>query len=152
MAVFVVFLVLLIVYIVVLRYLFNSPTTWGMEFQTFIYGAMCVLSMPYATYKACHPRVTVFLDTCPPRVRFYLEILYIFIFYLPFLVVLLWFESIVAYESWAIQETSVLSAWGPLLWPIKATIPLGAALVLIQVFSELAKLIIQNQGGNHHEL
>ena len=151
MAVFVVLLVLLIVHEVVRRYFFSSPTIWGLELQLFAYGTICMLSIPYATYKKAHPRVPVLLDKCSPRVRYYLEILYILVFFMPFVGVLVWWDAQVAYRSWFIQERSVLTAWMPLLWPIKATIPLGAALVMVQGFAELMK-IIKNGGGAAHEL
>jgi len=145
MAVFVVFLILLIVHEVALRYIFNAPTIWGLEVQSIIFGTLCMLAIPYATYKGCHPRVTVFLDTCPPRARLYLEIVYIIIFLFPFMVVLLWFESREVYAAWRIGETSTLGAWEPPLWPIKASIPLGAGLVLFQGFAELAKALFKVQ-------
>lgn len=152
MGLFIIALVLLIVYEVTRRYFFHSPTIWGTELQTFIYGATCMLSIPYATYKNSHARVDILLRKCPPRVQFYLEILYIFIFFIPFMAVLVWFETEVAYHSWATGEQSAWSSWQPLLYPIKSAIPAGAALVLIQGFAELAKIIMQNQGGEHHEL
>jgi len=141
MAVFVIVLILAILHEIVRRYFFGMPTIWGWEFQGAIFGAICMLSIPYATYKNLHPRVPIFLDKCSSRVRFYLEILYILIFLVPLMWVLFWFETQTVYGAWRIGEFSTEGGWEPLLWPILLPIPLGAALVLLQSFAELAKII-----------
>lgn len=141
-------LVFLIVFEVIRRYFFNAPTVWGTELQTFMYGALCILCIPYATYTQCHARVDIFLKRFPRKTQLILEIIYIFIFFLPFMLVLLYFEAQVAWESWLIREYSTWSAWQPPLYPVKAIIPVGAAIVLLQCFSELCKVIRKLLGGD----
>ena len=145
MSFIVILLVMLIVFEVVLRYFFKSPTTWGTELQIFLYGTLCMLCISYATYKKSHARVDILLKKFSKKWQYILGILYIFLFSLPFMVILLIFESKVAYHSWLIQEHSTWSPWQPLLYPIKSMIPLGAALFIFQCISDLLKIIANNE-------
>ncbi len=135
-------LVVLIMYEIIMRYFFKSPTVWGTELQTFMYGALCMLCIPYASYKKSHARVDVLLKKLPRKAQLILEIFYTLIFVFPFMLVLLIFESQVAYHSYVIHEYSTLGAWKPILYPVKALIPIGAAFVLLQGISDLCKIIL----------
>ena len=143
MALLCIVLVFLIGLEVVMRYFFRAPTAWGTELQIFMYGAICMLSIPYATYKQSHARVDIFLVKLPPKAQAIVEILYFFLFYLPFFIVLVYFGSKVAYHSWTIREYSTWSAWQPAIYPMRAVIPLAAAFVLLQGVSELTKLVLR---------
>ena len=145
-------LVALIIFEIVMRYFLNSPTIWGTELQTFMYGAMCMLCIPYASYKNSHARVDILLKRLPRKVQLGLEIFYTIIFVFPFMAVLVWFESQVAYHSFTIREYSTLGAWQPALYPVKALIPLGAAFVLLQGVADLCKIILAYRKEGSHEL
>lgn len=146
MALLTIVLVFLIVFEVVLRYCFNAPTVWGTELQTYMYGALCMFCIPYATYTQSHARVDIFLKRFSPKTQLWLEVLYIAIFFFPFMLVLAYFEAKVAYHSWEIREYSVLGAWQPPLYPVRAIIPIGAVLVLLQMLSELCKVLGKLRG------
>ena len=145
-------LVALIMFEIVMRYFLNSPTIWGTELQTFMYGALCMLCIPYASYKNSHARVDILLKKLPRKAQLALEIFYTLIFVFPFMAVLLWCESQVAYHSYTIREYSTLGAWQPALYPVKALIPLGAAFVLLQGLSDLCKIILAYNKEGSHEL
>ena len=49
--------------------------------------------------------------------------------------------SVEAWQAWQIGERSDWSPWRPILYPLKAVIPLTAALMLLQGFSELVKCV-----------
>ncbi len=134
-------LVFFVVLEVVLRYIFNSPTIWGTEFQLFMYGALFMLSQAYTLYRGTHARVDVLLTMLPTRVQHIISAIGYGIFFIPFAVVIFWYGVNFAYGSWMEREISVWSGWAPPIYPIKAIIPLGALMLGIQGLAELARLI-----------
>ena len=61
-AALVIVLVTLMLYDVVLRYLFNAPTIWGNDLNTWLMGASFVLSIAYAMATDSHVRVDLLAD------------------------------------------------------------------------------------------
>ena len=53
----VIVLVVLMLYDVVLRYMFNAPTSWGNDLNAFLMGGSFVLSIAYAMSTDAHVRV-----------------------------------------------------------------------------------------------
>ena len=71
-AVLVIVLVVLMLYDVVLRYVFNAPTIWGNDINTWLMGASFVLSIAYAMSTDSHVRVDLLYDErTRPRIRYF---------------------------------------------------------------------------------
>jgi TRAP-type mannitol/chloroaromatic compound transport system permease small subunit len=51
-----------------------------------------------------------------------------------------------AYRSWQIGEYSNSSIWRPLVWPIKATIPVAVGLLILQSIAELVRALVRLSG------
>ena len=69
-AALVIVLVVLMLYDVVLRYVFNAPTAWGNDLNTWLMGASFVLSIAYAMSTDSHVRVDLLYDRrTRPRIR-----------------------------------------------------------------------------------
>jgi len=62
-------LLLVVVYEVIMRYAFDSPTTWGFELTTFIYGVHYMLGLSYSDVLGGHVKVDIFTITCPSAAR-----------------------------------------------------------------------------------
>lgn len=57
-------------------------------------------------------------------------------------------------HAWSIGERSNLTPWQPILWPLRAVVPLTAALLFLQGISELLKNLWAARTGQllvHHE-
>lgn len=121
---------------VFLRYLFNAPTVWTNEFTQMLFGVYALLSGGHLMAHKGHVNVDILHSKLPPRWRAGVDIFTSVLFFI-FLAALLYFGSSMAYESIERLETSQ-SAWNPPIWPVKAAIPIGTALLLLQ---GLAKLI-----------
>ena len=63
------------------------------------------------------------------------------LFFFPGMAFVLYAGSVEAWQAWQIGERSDWSPWRPVLYPLKAVIPLTAALMLLQGFSELVKCV-----------
>ena len=119
-----------LVYEVVMRYGFNSPTIWAHETSCMLYGAHFILGGAYALRHNAFVNVEVFYIKFPKRVKAIVDLFTWTMFY-AFVGVMLWKSLPWAWESLKVNEFSD-STWGPLLWPIKWTIPIAAVFMLLQ--------------------
>jgi TRAP-type mannitol/chloroaromatic compound transport system permease small subunit len=128
-----------VVYEVVARYAFNAPTIWAFDVTYMLYGAMFMLGAAYALRAGAHIRTDFFYEGWSLRTRGIIDSVAYVAFFFPGIALFLWVgwdEALYAYE---IGEMSEQTPWRPLLWPLKACIPIAAALLLLQGLSELAK-------------
>lgn len=130
----------LLLFEVFLRYLFSSPTSWTNELGQMLFGAYVVLSGGYVMAHRDHVNVDLLYASFGPRTRAWIDIFTSSMFFL-FMAALLYFGSSMGWESIQGLETSY-SAWNPPIWPIKAMIPLGTLLLLLQGIAKLLQDIL----------
>lgn len=131
-------LILALLYEVVARYFFASPTSWAHELGTMLYGSFGILAGAYTHKHRGHVRSEVIYGLFPRKGRALLDILTgllgLIVFCVFFMQV---FEF--ARDSWAIQEVSAKSRWAPPLYPFKSVLPLAAALLILQSLAQLVR-------------
>lgn len=128
-----------VVYEVVARYAFNAPTIWAFDVTYMLYGAMFMLGAAYALRAGAHIRTDFFYEGWSPRTRGIIDSVAYLVFFFPGIALFLWVGWDEAWYAYEIGEMSEQTPWRPLLWPLKACIPLAAAFLLVQGLSELAK-------------
>jgi TRAP-type mannitol/chloroaromatic compound transport system permease small subunit len=129
--------VVVIGYEVVMRYGFGAPTLWGFETIVYLCGVLYLIGGAYTLYRRKHVSIDIFYNLWSPRGRAILDLITFPFFYL-FLGVLLWAGWIRFWGAWTIRETTG-SLWDPPLYPILATIPLGALLLLLQGLADFIR-------------
>jgi len=129
-------LVAVILYEIVARYIFGSPTIWVHETAQMIYGAYVILLGAYVLQRGGHVNVDILYGRFRPRVRAAIDLVTWLLFFY-FCGLLLWKGGEMAWESLLLGETEPTS-FAPPVYPIKMMIPLGAFLILLQ---GLAKFI-----------
>lgn len=129
-ALFIICMMLILLWEVMMRYVFNSPTKWAHETSEFFYGAHLILGGAYALRWRAHVNIDILQRRLSPRRRAIVN-LFTWMSFFVFAVVLLWKGGQLAWTSVVRQEVSQ-SVWAPPLWPVYLTIPLGAALLLLQ--------------------
>lgn len=138
-AVLVIVLVVLMLYDVVLRYVFNAPTIWGNDLNTWLMGASFVLSIAYAMSTDSHVRVDLLYDRrTRPRIRVF-DLVGLTLIILPtvgWVTVGLFDHFMTAYQS---GERSGSGGWNPIVWPFKLVLLLGFAIFTVQVAAEIIK-------------
>ena len=132
-------LVAAVVIEVVARYAFDAPTLWSFDVTYMLYGAMFMLGAAYALRVGAHIRTDFFWERWSLRTRGVIDTVAYVVFFFPGIALFFWVGWGEAWYAYGIGETSEQTPWRPLLWPLKATIPLAAALLLLQGLSELAK-------------
>ncbi len=123
-------------YEVVSRYLFNAPTVWGMELAVLLFGPYFLLGGPYLLHLKGHVALDLVrqrLDSTWQRRMDLVNYPVIVVF----CAILLYFSIPAAWSAWNYKETS-FSAWNPPFWPVKLTVPLALALMMLQALAEWA--------------
>jgi TRAP-type mannitol/chloroaromatic compound transport system permease small subunit len=128
-----------VVYEVVARYAFNAPTAWSFDLSYMLYGAIFMLGAAYALRIGAHIRTDFFWERWSPRTRGIIDAVAYTAFFFPGIALFFWVGWGEAWYAYEIAEVSEQTPWRPLLWPLKACVPLAAALLLLQGISELAK-------------
>jgi len=126
----VLFLTGVILFEIIARYIFKSPTIWAHEVAQMIYGAYVILLGACALKKGVHVNVELVYGKFAPRTRSMVD-LFTWILFFFFCGLILIKGGEMAWDSIRFGETDSTS-FAPPLWPIKMTIPLGALLILLQ--------------------
>jgi len=130
-------LIVVVVYEVIMRYVFNAPTIWAFEATTLIYGCHFILGFAYTHKHDGHVSIDVFEARLPERGRTILRIIVNLLLFIP-TVGLLAFQAVrYAASSWGNWELASTS-WAPPLYPFKTIMAIGFLLLFLQ---GLAKLI-----------
>ena len=129
--------ILITMYEVVMRYVFNSPTVWVNESVQILFGFYFLLGGGYTLLHDGHVRVDVLLQGLKSRGRRFVNILSLVIvmFYLG---VLLYISADTAFDA-SIHLERAESAWAPFIFPVLCAAPVAAALMLLQALVMLAR-------------
>jgi TRAP-type mannitol/chloroaromatic compound transport system permease small subunit len=122
------------------RYLFNTSSNAWLEVQWYLFSVVFLLSAGYTLLKNEHIRIDVVTGRMSRRVQLWIDILGTIFFLFPMTLLILKLSWPMVAESFARNEMSG-DAGGLLRWPVKAMIPLGFGLLLLQGLSELIKKI-----------
>jgi TRAP-type mannitol/chloroaromatic compound transport system permease small subunit len=139
---------------VVSRYALNDPTDWAQEITTMSYGAMFMLGAAYALLKGAHVRTDMLWERFSDRTKGQIDTVAYVVFFFPAIAVLFWITLGDARYAFSINERSNVSAWQPIIWPLRWCIPIACALLLIQGVSEVMKSVHAWRTGRqlvHHE-
>ncbi|HEY1325401.1 MAG TPA: TRAP transporter small permease subunit [Casimicrobiaceae bacterium] len=132
-------------YEVLARYVFNSPTNWVHESMFLMFGMQYMISGAYAYREDQHVRVDVVYSHFSPRGKAIADIV-TSVFFFTFTLTMLWTGYRFAADAVNNGETS-FTEWGIQYWPVKLTIPIGAALIVLQGVSKLIKDIMIVRGS-----
>jgi TRAP-type mannitol/chloroaromatic compound transport system permease small subunit len=128
-----------LVYEVVARYGFNSPTLWAYDMTYMLYGSHFMLGAAYTLARQGHIRTDFFYRLWSPRWQGTVDAaLYAFLFF-PAMSFFLWDSSDFAMVSWIRQEVGISSPWSPPIYPFKTVMPVTAVLLILQGISEFVK-------------
>lgn len=135
---------------IIARYFFNSPTIWAHETSTMLYGGFCILAGVYTLRHQGHVRSEVIWGALPERVRAALDVVTLS---LTLLVLAVFLKLAIAFaaDSWAVREFSNKSIWQPPLYPIKTVVPVAVGLLLLQVLAELLRSVLTALGVDYDD-
>jgi len=134
-------LIVVVVFEVISRRVFNAPHIWATEVTNYIYGPHFMLVAAYTLLYKAHVSIDIIYGRFSPRTRGILDIFTYLVFFFPFCIIVFTQGIVFAQTSWSIGETSDSAALRvvPL---IKTAIPVTFALLLLQGLANFIRSIM----------
>jgi TRAP-type mannitol/chloroaromatic compound transport system permease small subunit len=126
---------------VLLRYGFSYGFIWAQELEWHIFVPICLFGMSYALLHGEHVRVDVLFQSFSPRTKHAVDVVTAFIS-MAFCVVVIWLSIPYVYASWSIGEGTANPGGIEYRYIVKALIPIGFAILLMQSLSQGIKSFI----------
>ncbi len=125
-------LVLVVCYDVFTRYFLRKSSVGVQELEWHIFAVLFLLGAAYTLKVDNHVRVDVIYTQLSDRGKAWINLLGGIIFLIPFSILVLWACQGFVSMSWGIQETSPDPGGLPFRYILKAMIPAGFSLILLQ--------------------
>lgn len=120
------------------RKAFDLSSNAFLEIQWYLFAAVFLLAAGYTFKRNEHVRVDILSGRLGPRGQAWLDLLGTLLFLLPFTTLVLYHAWPFFLDSFASREYSN-NPGGLMLWPAKALIPAGFALLWLQGIAEIIK-------------
>ena len=129
-------LIIVVVYEVIMRYLFNAPTIWAFEATTLLYGSHFILGFAYTYKHDGHVAIDIFESRLLTRPRTILRVCVNIVLFMPTVGLLAAWSVIYAVTSWKNWELASTS-WAPPVYPFKTIMAIGFVLLFLQGIAKL---------------
>ena len=140
-----VFMVLM-VYEVIARYFFERPTIWVHELCGYLFAAYVALTGGWVLLEKGHVAVDIIYQYFPRKVKYTADIV-VSIVSLFMFIVLFWQGYKYAWHAFSTNQHSH-TLFGPLLWPVKAMLPIGCVFFILQILADFGKTILEFKKGS----
>ncbi len=128
-------LVLVVCYDVFMRYALNQTSIALQELEWHLFAVVFLVGAAYTLKHNRHVRVDVLYVNFSPRTRAWVNFLGSLLFLIPFSLLVIWASWNFVANSFAIRETSPDPGGLPARYLVKAAIPVGFVLLLLQGLS-----------------
>ncbi len=129
----------------IVRKLFNMSSNAWLELQWYLFGAAFLLASAYTLKQNEHIRIDIFYGTRTRRTQHWIDLFGHVFFLLPFVLLMTW--MLVPYAWDAIKSGQIsTNAGGLVIWPARALLLGGFALLVAQAISEIIKKIAVMRG------
>ena len=132
-------LTLSVSYEVFVRYVLNAPTVWAFDMMVQMYGALFLMSGPYALAQDTHVRGDVLYRLFPVRWQARIDFFLYLVFFYPGMMALFWYGAEIASDSWRYKEVSWNSPARIQVYFFKTLIPVAGFLLMLQGLAELVR-------------
>jgi TRAP-type mannitol/chloroaromatic compound transport system permease small subunit len=127
------------------RKVLDVASNFWLELQWYLFGAAYLLAAAYTLQRNEHIRIDIISTHLPRAVRNAIELVGHVFMLIPFSLLMVWETWPDMMNSYSIQEMSS-NYGGLIIWPAKACIVGGFALLFLQGISELIKRIAVMRG------
>ena len=129
------------VFEVIARKLFVSPTMRAYDTSRMFAGALFMLGADYALMKGVHIRADFLYRKWSVKTQSTVDAILYMAFYFPAMVFFFWISSEYTFKAWTVWELSMDSAFMAPLAPARTAMPLGAFFLFMQGISEFLKCV-----------
>ena len=144
-------LMLLIVFDVTARYLFNTSSAGMIELEWHLFSFIFLLGAAYALKHDRHVRVDVFYQSFPKKQQAWVNLIGTVFFLIPLCYVIIQTSGKFTFNAWLMQEGSADPGGLPARYIVKAAIPVGFTLLLLQAVSLLCQSILTLTDPSAHD-
>lgn len=126
---------------VLLRYGFSIGFIWSQELEWHLFVPICLFGMSYALLHGEHVRVDIVYAGLRPRAKLVIDVI-AHVLSIVFCVVVIWLSIPYVQQSWSIGEGTANPGGIDYRYVVKAIIPIGFALLLLQSLSQAIRSMI----------
>ena len=141
-------LVLVVVFDVVIRYVFNESSVAMQELEWHLFAILFLMGIAYTLQQDDHVRVDLFYSKFNVKQKAWLNIAGTIIFLIPFSLLIIYASQNYVLNSLAMNESSPDPGGLPARYILKAFIPISFLFLLLQGASLLFKSIIEIKNFN----
>ena len=135
-------MVLIVFYDTVMRYVFHKGNVALQEMEWHLFSIVFLIGAAYTLKEDGHVRVDIIFMNLSEKTKAWIDFLGVFLFLIPFsIIVILSTQGFIA-NSFAVREVSPDPGGLPARYLLKAMIPAGFVLLIIQGLSEAAKKLM----------
>ena len=125
--------------IVMLRYALGFGSLWMQESLHYMLAVLVLFTAGWTLRSEGHVRVDIFYADAEPRTKARIDLAGAVLLLIPFMAAVVWFSWPYAARAWAVREGSREAGGIPLVFLLKSTIPLFAALLLLQGIAQAVR-------------
>ena len=137
------FMAILTVVIVVLRYVFDIGSIALQESVLYMHATLIMLGLAYTLQTDSHVRVDIIYARLRPNTKRLINLCGHVLFLIPFAIFLIVYSWDYVLASWRVQESSPEVGGIPGIYLLKSLIPVSATLLILQSMCEIARLLIE---------
>ena len=135
-------MVLTVTYDVVMRYGFKKGNIAVQEMEWHLFAVIFLIGAAYALKKDAHVRVDIIYTKLSTKQKAWIDLFGTFLFLIPFSIIVIYATRNFIESSWAVREISPDPGGLPARYLLKATIPTGFILLIIQGISQAIKNLL----------
>ncbi len=141
------FMVVMTVIDVMLRYLFKAGSVAVQELEWHMFGFVFLLGAAYTLLHNEHVRVDIFYSRMSPFGKAWVDLFGALVFCVPLSILIIWTSIPFVLSSWEFLEGSPDPGGLPARYILKTAIPVGFFLVALQGLSMAAASLLRILGG-----
>jgi len=124
--------IIVLVYEVVMRYVFDKPQIWTSQMGCMMGGAIVALGWAYTHRHSRHVRVDVFYGHASPRGKAIIDVVCALVMFFPLMFALIYSAVLWAHTSMVMNERLTYSFWFPPAYPSRIVVVVGLSLFTLQ--------------------
>ena len=129
-------LVVVVVFVdVVMRYAFNISFVFTQELEWHMFAFIFLMGAGYTLLKDGHVRVDIFYQRCSAKGQAWINLLGVIFFLIPGCYLIIHTSALWVHNSWSVMEGSPDPGGIPYRYLLKACVPVGFSLILLQGIS-----------------
>ncbi len=135
-------MVLIVCYDVFTRYFLKRSSVAVQELEWHLFAIIFLLGAGFAFKHDRHVRVDLFYAKLSPKGRAWIDLLGALFFLIPFAVLIIWTSYTFIHNAFVIRETSPDPGGLPARYLLKAALPAGFVLLLLQAAAHAGKALL----------